>query len=242
MQKTPPPVEAPPPPLPPIPPTPPAPVVVPTPTPTGLVPGMPLSEAQREALLERRDELSTQLISASNRRAELADALEDAEGASRPGLEARINQLDQRILQLEADIAENGRLLAEAPLAGQFTTVEPGYFPGEGGPSFNGTPIGIVFTLFVLAPLALAYARLLWRRATSPAPAPVSLETVQRLERVEQAIDAVAVEVERVSEGQRFVTRILTEGPGLSALNAGRNAETIGAPRREAARIPLQEP
>jgi hypothetical protein len=32
-----------------------------------------------------------------------------------------------------------------------------------------------------------------------------------RMERIELAIDSIAVEVERVSEGQRFVTRLLGE-------------------------------
>ncbi len=32
-----------------------------------------------------------------------------------------------------------------------------------------------------------------------------------RLDRIEQALDSVAVEVERVSEGQRFTTRLLSE-------------------------------
>ncbi|MEX2178564.1 MAG: hypothetical protein WD801_07625 [Gemmatimonadaceae bacterium] len=32
-----------------------------------------------------------------------------------------------------------------------------------------------------------------------------------RLQRIEQAVDAVAIEVERVGEGQRFMTRTLTE-------------------------------
>lgn len=32
-----------------------------------------------------------------------------------------------------------------------------------------------------------------------------------RLTRMEQAIDAVAVEVERISEGQRFTTRLLSD-------------------------------
>jgi len=32
-----------------------------------------------------------------------------------------------------------------------------------------------------------------------------------RLERMEQAIDSMAVEVERVSEGQRFTARLLSE-------------------------------
>ena len=33
----------------------------------------------------------------------------------------------------------------------------------------------------------------------------------ERLTRIEQAVDAIAVEVERISEGQRFVTRVLSE-------------------------------
>jgi len=33
----------------------------------------------------------------------------------------------------------------------------------------------------------------------------------QRLERVEQAVEAVAIEIERISEGQRFVTKLLNE-------------------------------
>jgi hypothetical protein len=32
-----------------------------------------------------------------------------------------------------------------------------------------------------------------------------------RLERIEQAVDAIAVEMERVSEGQRFTTKLLSE-------------------------------
>jgi hypothetical protein len=32
-----------------------------------------------------------------------------------------------------------------------------------------------------------------------------------RLERVEQAVESIAIEMERVSEGQRFVTKLLVE-------------------------------
>jgi len=40
-------------------------------------------------------------------------------------------------------------------------------------------------------------------------------ETRDRLERIEQAVDAIAVEVERISEGQRFTTKIIAELRGL---------------------------
>jgi hypothetical protein len=36
-------------------------------------------------------------------------------------------------------------------------------------------------------------------------------EVMNRLERMEQSIDAIAVEVERISEGQRFTTKLLSD-------------------------------
>ena len=57
-------------------------------------------------------------------------------------------------------------------------------------------------------PIAKAYARRLDERPRASAPAP---DATARLERIEQAIDAIAVEVERISEGQRFTTKLLSE-------------------------------
>ena len=50
-----------------------------------------------------------------------------------------------------------------------------------------------------------------------------------RLIRLEQAVDAVAVEVERVGEGQRYVTRIL--GAGAAEPIEARAAERYEVPR-----------
>lgn len=45
----------------------------------------------------------------------------------------------------------------------------------------------------------------------------------QRLARVENAVEAIAVEVERISEGQRYVTKLLNESaqPQLAAAKGG---------------------
>jgi hypothetical protein len=43
------------------------------------------------------------------------------------------------------------------------------------------------------------------------------------MERLEQAVDAIAIEIERVSEGQRYMTRLLTEG-AAPALPVGQKA------------------
>ena len=68
-------------------------------------------------------------------------------------------------------------------------------------------------------PLARAYAK---RVEQGDANRRIPVEVTARLERMEQAIDSIAVEVERISEGQRFTTKLLSEraapssGPGGS--------------------------
>ena len=52
--------------------------------------------------------------------------------------------------------------------------------------------------------------------------APQDQSTIDaRLQRVEQAMDAVAVEIERIGESQRFLTKVLTD----KSLNAGDRRE-----------------
>jgi hypothetical protein len=60
----------------------------------------------------------------------------------------------------------------------------------------------------VMWPVARAFARRMDREAVQPK---LPLELQGRLERMEQAIDSIAVEVERISEGQRFTTKLLSD-------------------------------
>jgi hypothetical protein len=71
------------------------------------------------------------------------------------------------------------------------------------------TAISVVFTLFVLSPMSIAFARWLWRLSTPAKRA--SIESEEQLQRLEHSVDAIALELERVSEGQRFLTRVLTD-------------------------------
>ena len=61
----------------------------------------------------------------------------------------------------------------------------------------------------IFFPMARAYARRLEQDASRPPALPGDLTL--RLERMEQAIDSIAIEVERISEGQRFTTKLLAE-------------------------------
>jgi hypothetical protein len=61
----------------------------------------------------------------------------------------------------------------------------------------------------VLYPLARALAR---RLEGGRPGVPLGLQGVEdRLDRIERAVESIALEVERVSEGQRFVTKLLAE-------------------------------
>lgn len=90
--------------------------------------------------------------------------------------------------------------------------------------------LGGIFIVFVMMPLAVGYARRLWKRSAT-AVAELPREWAERFTRLEQAVDAVAVELERVGEGQRFVTNLFAEQGGR-ALGAG-SAEPIEMRQRE---------
>lgn len=190
---------------------------IPTPEPSVAA---PTTVDEIQALRARREELSNQLISAAGRRKSLAEELKGATGADKLGLEQRIGVLDQRMVQLESDIASTGRQLTSAPaglLSVASEAASPRAFDIFSPAQF--TALSIVFTVFVLFPLAFSAARLMWRRAKQPVTVPaIQGEAAQRLERLEQSVEAVAIEVERISEGQRFVTRLLSATPQAGVL------------------------
>jgi hypothetical protein len=84
------------------------------------------------------------------------------------------------------------------------------------GAMVTGGDIALAAIIFgtmssVLYPLVRAFARRLENRGA--APALPSREVEERLDRIERAVESIAVEVERVSEGQRFVTKLLADRP-----------------------------
>lgn len=66
----------------------------------------------------------------------------------------------------------------------------------------------MVASLGLGIPLVRALGKRWEREAARPQ---IPAEMSDRLQRMEQAIDAIAVEVERIAEGQRFTTKLLSE-------------------------------
>lgn len=81
----------------------------------------------------------------------------------------------------------------------------------------------MIAAVFIGTPLARAFARRMDRKPVAP-PAR-SPDVVARLDRIEQAVDAIALEVERVSEGQRYVTKLMAEPRALPSPNDAGAAE-----------------
>lgn len=63
-------------------------------------------------------------------------------------------------------------------------------------------------TLGLGMPLVRAWVRRL-DAAAKPSPSLGSGEVLQRLHAIEQSVESIAVEVERISENQRFTTKLL---------------------------------
>jgi hypothetical protein len=184
----------------------------------------PMSARELNALKAQREELSSQLQSVDSRRSKLLSQLRQTEDPTAvKGLEDRLALLDKRQLQLESDLAQTGQQLSSVP-AGLFAGVgSPAVFGGLG--SGQVVAISIISIIFILGPLAVGFARTLWKRPSAPALPPAALtETAQRLERLEGAVDSIAIEIERISEGQRFVTKLLSEGQRAPAIGAGQRS------------------
>ena len=185
----------------------------------------PMSAQEVAALRARREVLSDQLRSADGRRKELSRLVKNATGADKAGLEQRIGVLDARLARLENDIDETGKLLASAPAALASTRQAPDFgFTNQRGKMQDVIPIVAILSVFVFFPMAIAMARNIWRRGSLPVSTGPDRESMQRLERMEQAMDAIAIEIERVSEGQRFVTRLLSEQRNGVVIGAGQPA------------------
>jgi hypothetical protein len=128
--------------------------------------------------------------------------------------------------------------IAAARAQGQSITIPPRFDPQNVIPP-QAVDISVAFFVMVAfiivgLPLARAFARRMDRRGESASAS----EVTPRLDRIEQAIEAIAIEVERVSEGQRYTTKAISD---LRALPAANPIGGWPAGAREPERVPVGE-
>jgi hypothetical protein len=191
---------------------------------------IPKTEAEVRELMAQRDELSSQLTSVASRRSDLAqEIIATTDAGIRAGLESRLGILDQRILQLETDLATTGRQLSSAPT--ELVAIAERRDRGRNDDGFEEGFFAGGFSALGLALVVGFFLRRRWKRRRPAARGEIGADASPRLERLEHGMDAIAVEIERISEGQRFVTRLLSE-----------SQSPIGQPQRLAHAVERDDP
>jgi hypothetical protein len=149
---------------------------------------------------------------------------------ARPGVQQQWADVGVQMARVQGDIATTqARIALKQGLPGGLPGVVVARPPWS-NPALVIPTVSIV-SLTLLLPLAIGWARRISRRA--PPPPAISSDVMTRLERIEQAVDSIAIEVERVSEGQRFVTKIMTQKPAPAASNAGSPADQASSQSKQ---------
>ena len=180
------------------------------------------------ARVEVRKELGDQLERLQDTRRDLSNQLQNDEmsGADKAGVQGRIASIDARIADMDKQIATADAEVARAAgIPG--AVVEPPPIERQGPPE-EAFVLGGVFMVVVLLPISLAYARRIWRRSAA-AVTSLPQEIIDRLTRLDHAVDSIAVEVERIGEGQRFMTRVLGEKTPASLVGGAEQRNRVPA-------------
>jgi hypothetical protein len=190
--------------------------------------GLPRTAQEVRGLRERREILRDQLERATNRRDNLVNELNNGSEGDQPlapearaGIEQRLRVVDERIIQLERDQALTERLLSNAPPAVLAQAAEVEHDESTMMPEDDAVGIAVsTFGAGILLTLIVGRIRRgIRRRRGGPAQMAALPADDPRIDRLTQTMDAIAEEVERIGEGQRFVTQLLAtrrEAPMLS--------------------------
>lgn len=214
----------------------------------------PRTRAELDALVMRRGELRSQLSNAEERRTVLTEQASHAPPEGRASMNQRVATLDARISQIEGQLLQIDEAistgLANADLTQSLEPpmVSPAPLPPPSPEAVvlvspPGAPIPInARTLLAGGLLTLSLLALIgwlaWRRAVATLTRSLRASTAGQpdMNQLQQSVDAIAIEVERISENQRYVTKLLNQqAPGL-ALGSAVNAELERVPLEPAKR------
>jgi hypothetical protein len=168
-------------------------------------------------------ELRSQLETLTDRRSEIAGELSGKEGIDKAGVEQRLAIVDNNIARVERDLSDvQAKLVTAAPAYTEKPPPDIRYVNNDEDMVGAGF-LGAFIMLVLLSPVLWRSFRGRKNRGAMTAAAAPSLPN-ERMDRMEQAIDSIAVEIERVSENQRFMTRLMTETQLAGTLAAVRDS------------------
>ena len=181
-----------------------------------------VDEATRDALKEVRQAQEQAQQELREARQEVRDAQQEHRDAQQQLREARTadqrGAAEQAVFgaqqQMRVAEIELRKLEARTRSAPVVYTTEAPRLPE---PKIPGEVVDMAMGFFITCaviivgwPLSRAFGRRLERSVATPV---VQGDVTQQLERIEQAVDAIAIEVERISESQRFLAKLQERAP-----------------------------
>jgi hypothetical protein len=172
------------------------------------------ASAEIGALRAERRELTSELDQLEATRYILTQQLRQLPtGEERQVLEGRLDDLLRRTSEINARLTSTNSNLARlgAEVREEVIAVPPRFASSRSrsDPPPQAVILGGVFMVTVLFPLSVAFAIRMLRRGKRQ-DSTLTAEFAGRLARMEQAIEASAIEIERIGEGQRYLTRVLS--------------------------------
>jgi hypothetical protein len=175
------------------------------------------------ALEFKRAELRDQLKELRTRRNELLEQRAVVNEPQRQLLDGRIANIDKRSAQLETQLFAMNDLIAQAvPVSGIPTPPPGGLLVDQSTtqPPVDLTDLRLVAqdavfeamgmsTMAILSVYVLyrGFRRYIWKRQPEPALRDPSAQLIQ----LQQSMDVIALEVERISEAQRYTAKLLSD-------------------------------
>ena len=199
--------------------------------------------AQLDGLSGQRTELRSQLKELNRRRNELDEQRHVATQDARPGIEARITEIDARTARIDRQILTLDDQIAAA--TARYAAVSSGQGTGVGvGQGAQGTQViripeisippmdfggrsrrnemrdvaGFMAVEAVALGLLGVFAWRMGMRSMREHFERMFQSQTQQLNQMQNAVDVIGLEVERISEGQRYVTKVISDGSSASKL------------------------
>ncbi len=204
---------------------------------------VPTTRAELDGLIAKRSELESQLRGLTDRRQELFSQRQRMGREEGRGHDNRMALIDEQTTRIEREVLSLNTAIAEGmanvPYTGEATTsARPNRelireVRNGAEDAVMGAMFGSAAGLLAIYVLWRGFRRFIWKRKPVPAPAAQAVvDQSPRLEQLQQSVDVIALEVERISEAQRFLAKVLNER--ATAIGAG-EAQPVSVKSRDAA-------
>ena len=187
-------------------------------------------------LTMQRGELQSQLEQLAHRRNQLFAQSHTSDGPARRELESRMREIDARSSRIDGQIQQlndriveamgrvrSGEAVVEPRVNVPQITIPPfeGGFPfRQRGPDMRQVGAFLAVEAVVLTLVGLMFWRIGMKRMREQFERMFTQQAAQ-MNQLQQAVDVIGIEVERISEGQRYVAKVLTDG-SAPAMPVGR--------------------